>query len=139
MKKEIIYICDDGSRYNTEEEAKDYEQLCSEVASVMKDLKPLAYTNGEASNFVQHDIETVKKVFKSFMEICAKQIPTYKYTFIECGNGKRDISHASYILQGYGEENNCRKLDFILSRFYRISFKSGKEYTQPCFVINEDD
>ena len=135
MKKEITYICDDGSRYITEEEAMKYEALCSEIKEVMNILNPRVFKGPKEIEFIQQDLTNVKSSFSNFMNVCAKLFPNYSDTFIECGNGKRNKSQAEYLI--YNE--NYKILSVTMARFNCISFISGKEYMQPAFVINEEN
>lgn len=91
MKKITIYECNDGTRFDSEKQALEYDVLlsiCNSINDVIGRKVELEY-----NQYVQRNAETVKKQWRVFCNIVAEYIPDYTQIAKECGNGTRHRSH----------------------------------------------
>lgn len=127
MKKITIYECNDGTRFDSEEQALEYDVLLSEcnyINDVIGRKVELEY-----DQYVQRNAETVKKQWRVFCNIVAAAIPDYAKMAKECGNGTRHRSHIGRVIGDY----NIKCLQNLYYRFECID-EQGREYQQPYFA-----
>ena len=130
IKEIMIYETTDGCRFNTEKEAEKYESLYEKCEKIMSQLRPHIDIGA-----VQQNIESVKRAFNEFMDLCADAIPSYKKTFIGVKEGNIHLSWAQRVISDYG-------IDCLLNTFFRFSCTnmiSGVEYEQPYYVKHESE
>ena len=130
IKEVIIYETEDGSQFNTQQEAENYEALYEKCQTIMGQLRPR-----EEYGAVQQDIEKTKKAFAEFMDLCAATIPRYKKTFIGVKDGGIDQSWAHRIISDY----DIKCLRNVFFRFACINMVNGVEYEQPYYVKHESE
>ena len=71
MIKEFVVYETNGKRFNTYEEAFDYDVLCDRVNTIMSALPERTKEVEKGETYINHkDINVVKKVFKEFIKIC---------------------------------------------------------------------
>lgn len=131
MKKLIIYVADDGTRFDNEENCRRYEHICRKINLIMQDLRP---RNNEYNLAVWQDITIVKNAYKNFMSICADILPDFAKTFEKCASGARHQSQASYIISDFWQDFPI--LDNVNYRFECIDMNTGVEYEQPYFAAH---
>ena len=127
MKKIVIYQCDDGTRFDSEKQAAEYDILlskCNNINDAIGRKVELEY-----DQYVQHNAETVKKQWRVFCNIVAEYMPDYAQRAKECGNGTRHRSHIGRVISDY----NIKCLYSLYFRFECID-EQGREYQQPYFA-----
>ena len=127
MKKITIYECNDGTRFDSEKQALEYDVLlskCNSINDVIGRKVELEY-----NQYVQRNAETVKKQWRVFCNIVAEYIPDYAQRAKECGNGTRHRSHIGRVISDY----NIKCLYSLYFRFECID-EQGREYQQPYFA-----
>ena len=127
MKKITIYECNDGTRFDSERQALEYDVLlsiCNSINDVIGRKVELEY-----NQYVQRNAETVKKQWRVFCNIVAEYIPDYAQRAKECGNGTRHRSHIGRVISDY----NINCLYSLYFRFECIDGQ-GREYQQPYFA-----
>ena len=127
MKKITIYECNDGTRFDSEKQALEYDVLlsiCNSINDVIGRKVELEY-----NQYVQRNAETVKKQWRVFCNIVAEYIPDYAQRAKECGNGTRHRSHIGRVISDY----NINCLYSLYFRFECIDGQ-GREYQQPYFA-----
>ena len=127
MKKITIYECNDGTRFDSERQALEYDVLlsiCNSINDVIGRKVELEY-----NQYVQRNAETVKKQWRVFCNIVAEYISDYAQRAKECGNGTRHRSHIGRVISDY----NINCLYSLYFRFECIDEK-GREYQQPYFA-----
>ena len=126
MKKITIYECNDGTRFDSEKQALEYDVLlskCNSINDIIGCEVELQY-----DQYVQRNAETVKKQWRMFCNIVAECIPDYAQRAKECGNGTRHRSHIGRI-----SDYNIKCLYSLYYRFECID-EQGREYQQPYFA-----
>lgn len=77
MKKITIYQCEDGTRFDNENEALEYESYASrakEIESMLVNIgRELRY-----DEYVQQDPNVVRRVKYDFLTLVAERIPEWK-------------------------------------------------------------
>lgn len=132
MKKITIYECNDGTRFDSEKQALEYDALllkCDSINDIIGHKVELEY-----DQYVQRNAETVKKQWKVFCNIVAEYIPDYAQRAKECGDGTRHRSHIGRIIGDY----NIKCLYSLYYRFECID-EQGREYQQPYFANGHQD
>jgi len=132
MKKITIYECNDGTRFDSEKQAAEYDILlskCNNINDAIGRKVELEY-----DQYVQHNAEAVKKQWRVFCNIVAEAIPSYAKMARECGNGTRHRSHIGRIISDY----NIKCLCDLYFRFECID-ERGREYQQPYFANGHQD
>ena len=127
MKKITIYECNDGTRFDSEKQALEYDVLlsiCNSINDVIGRKVEFEY-----NQYVQRNAETVKKQWRVFCNIVAEYIPDYAQRAKECGNGTRHRSHIGRVIGDY----NIKCLCDLYFRFDCID-EQGREYQQPYFT-----
>lgn len=127
MKKISIYECNDGTRFDSEKQAAEYDILlskCNNINDAIGRKVELEY-----DQYVQRDVETVKKQWKAFCDIVAEAIPPYLGIARECGNGTMHRSHIGRVIGDY----NIKCLCDLYFRFECVD-NHGREYQQPYFA-----
>lgn len=127
MKKTTIYECNDGTRFDSEKQALEYDALlskCNSINDVIGHKVGLEY-----DQYVQRNAETVKKQWRVFCNIVAEYIPDCAQIAKECGNGTRHRSHIGRVIDDY----NIKCLYNLYYRFECID-EQGREYQQPYFA-----
>lgn len=132
MKKITIYECNDGTRFDSEKQALEYDVLFSKCDSINDIIG--CKVELEYDQYVQRNAETVKKQWKVFCNIVAEYIPDYAQRAKECGNGTRHRSHIGRIIGDY----NIKCLYSLYYRFECID-EQGREYQQPYFANGHQD
>lgn len=130
IKEVMIYETTDGCRFNTEEEAKEYEALYKKCENIMSQLRP-----HEDNSAVQQDVKLVKNAFNEFMDLCGEAMPYYKKTFICVKGGNTHPSWAQRVISDY----NIKCLCNASFRFQCTDMVSGIEYEQPYYVEHESE
>ena len=130
IKEVTIYETSDGSQFNTQKQAEQYETLYEKCQTIMRQLRP-----HEKDGAVQQDVEKVKKAFAEFMDLCGETIPEFKKTFIGVKDGCVHQSWAHRIISDYNIECLCH----AFFRFTCINMTSGVEYEQPYYVEHESE
>lgn len=135
MQRKVIYIADDGTRFDDKEDCLKYEAILNKCKNIMSSLyyDEKALNNGKA---IIHDQFFVKSCFERFMDLCSEVIPQYKKEFQEVKEGTRHTSHAEYCISEYSNDFPC--LQRAMYRFTCID-KYGIEYNQPYFVKHRLD
>lgn len=127
MKKIVIYQCNDGTRFDSEKQAAEYDILllkCNNINDAIGRKVELEY-----DQYVQHNAGAVKKQWRVFCNIVAEAIPFYDKMAWECGNGTRHRSHIGRVISDY----NIKCLYDLYFRFECID-EQGREYQQPYFA-----
>ena len=127
MKKITIYECNDGTRFDSEKQAMEYDVLlsiCNSINDAIGREVKLEY-----NQYVQRNAEIVKKQWRVFCNIVAEYIPDYAQQAKECGNGTRHHSHIGRVISDY----NIKCLCNLYYRFECID-EQGREYQQPYFA-----
>ena len=132
MKKITIYECNDGTRFDSEKQALEYNVLLSKCNSINDIIG--CKVELEYDQYVQRNAETVKKQWKVFCNIVAEYIPDYVQIAKECGNGTRHRSHICRVIDDY----NTKCLYSLYYRFVCID-EQGREYQQPYFANGHQD
>lgn len=124
MKKITIYECNDGTRFDSEKQALEYDVLlskCNIINDIIGRKVELEY-----NQYVQRNTETIKKQWRVFCNIVAEYIPEHAQIAKECGNGTRHRSHIGRVIYVY----NIKCLYSLYLRFKCID-EQGREYQQP--------
>lgn len=132
MKEISIYECNDGMRFDSREQALEYDVLllkCSGIHSSIGRKVELQY-----NQYIQRDAEVVKKQWRVFCNIVADTIPSCAKIAKECGDGIRHRSHIGRIVSDY----DIKCLNVLLWRFECID-EQGREYEQPYFANGHQD
>lgn len=127
MSKITIYECNDGTRFDSEKQALEYNVLlskCNIINDIIGRKVELEY-----NQYVQRNAETVKKQWSVFCNIVAEYIPDYAQRAKECGDGTRHGSHIGRVIGDY----NIKCLSRLYFRFECID-EQGREYQQPYFA-----
>lgn len=127
MKKITIYECNDGTRFDSEKQAAEYDILlskCNNINDAIGRKVELEY-----DQYVQHNAEAVKKQWRVFCNMVAVAIPDYSQIAKGCGNGKIHRSHIGRVIDDY----NIKCLRSLYYRFECID-EQGREYQQPYFA-----
>ena len=127
MKKITIYECNDGTRFDSEKQALEYDVLLSKCNSINDAIG--REVKLEYDQYVHRNAETVKKQWREFCNIVAATITDYAQMANECGNGIRHRSHIGRIIGDY----NIKCLCSLYYRFECID-EQGREYQQPYFA-----
>lgn len=135
MQRKVIYIAEDGTRFDSEVDCLNYEALSDKCKRIMSSLY---YDKKELDkrNALKHDNDVVKSCFGHFMDLCSTAIPQSRKEFQEVKEGKRHISHAKYIIEEHSNDFLCLFKAFF--RFLCID-KYGIEYQQPYYVKHRED
>lgn len=136
--EKIIYEVG-NKRFDSYDEAVEYESLCDEVTTIMSALQECTpeVANGEA--YITHDIVVVKETFKKIIKLWDKTL-NGKYTDRLNALIEKGISYGSAgdcIIGDYSNEYPC--LYDAYFRFKCINFKSGREFSQPYYAKHEDE
>ncbi len=134
MKAITIYQCEDGTRFDLEEDAREYESICAKVNEVMSPMGERTHKCDIGEEYIQHDPKDVKKALHGFLVLCANTLTDCYKPLMECAEGKRHISHADYIIA----ERGSKILVDANYRFRCTNMESGREYDQPYYAIHED-
>lgn len=135
MHTKIVYLSDyDGVRFDNQEDCEKYEKIVERVLNAIKRISPEGIKT-DYNQAIRHNMEDVKKAYKSFMEICADDIPEYKNIFLECAKGLRHPSHASRIINDCGD-SILWKTDY---KFSCINKETGIEYEQPYYATHTEE
>ncbi|MFM6995034.1 MAG: hypothetical protein ACKOWO_07975 [Sediminibacterium sp.] len=135
MKAITIYQCNDGTRFDAENDAKEYESLCDEVKRIMEPMGERTHKCDIGEEYIQHDPKDVKKALHDFLILCANTLTGYCKPLMECAKGKRHISHANYIISECG----FKTLSDANYRFRCTNMESGREYQQPYYAKHENE
>ncbi len=130
MHRKVIYIAEDGTRFDSRDDCLSYEVILNKCISIMS----LLYYNKEAldeGKAIRHSKTKVKVIFDSFIDLCSKAIPQSNKELQEVKEGRRHISHAEYIISEYQNDFPC--LSKAMYRFMCID-KCGIEYPQPYYA-----
>lgn len=127
MKEISIYECIDGMRFDSREQALEYDVLllkCSGIHSAIGLKVELEY-----DQYVQRNADTVKRRWMDFCNIVAEAIPSYAKMARECGNGTRHRSHIGRVI------SDC-SIKCLCDLYYRFECidNQGREYQQPYFA-----
>lgn len=135
MQRKVIYIAEDGTRFDSKDGCLNYESLSDKCERIMSSL---FYDKKELDNgnALRHDNDVVKSCFGHFMDLCSTAIPQSRKELQEVKAGKRHISHAQYIIEDYSNDFPCLFKTFF--RFMCID-KYGVEYQQPYYAMHRDD
>lgn len=137
MEEIIIYKCEDGTRFDRKEDAKNYDDICERIKRIMIPMGERTVDCSRGREYINHDIIVVKDTLNKFLIECS-EIVTFNYgkeQLIECANGTRHISHAEYIIS----QSNIKVLKEAMFRFECTNMKSGREYQQPYFAMHEEE
>lgn len=127
MKEITVYECHDGTRFDSKLDALRYDILLSKCANIDKIIGKKVEL--EYDQYVQRNVETVKKQWKVFCNIVDEIIPGFAEMAKEYDNRTRHRSHLEMALDGCGM--NC--LTNLYYRFKCID-EQGREYLQPYFA-----
>lgn len=135
MKEITIYQCEDGSRFESMEDAKNYEGLCERISKIMSPMGERTRDCRIGAVYISHDPSLVKGVLKNFLLECSKYLPRHSNDFIECANGIRSFTHAGYIIMDCG----IKVLSDVLFRFSCTNIDNGREYSHPYYTTHEEE
>lgn len=133
MKEITVYECLDGSRFDNKQEAEKYEIIlskCNEIESKLININRDLYTY----EYIQQDVENVKKIYNLFMNLVGETIPEYRERALECGSFNRHITHMDIPI--LNSKLECLKN--LYNRFTCINFRDGKEYIAPYCMTDYD-
>lgn len=133
MKKIEIYQCEDGTRFDKEKDAIDYESYAARAKEIESRLISIG-RELDSNEYIQQDPEEVKKIRYDFLTLVAQRIPEWKQWAIECRDGIRHISHIQRVIDDYGIKW-MRHLSF---RLWCIDY-IGREFQQPYFVNHPEE
>lgn len=134
METITMYQCDDGSTFNNKEEAEKYDMLCEECAKIENMLVSIG-RELHYDEYIQQDASTVRSAFTKFMEVVAREIPTYANVALQCASLTCHISYIGRVIDDFGIK--CfRRLYY---RFYCIDFNNGREFQQPYFMNHQEE
>lgn len=133
MKKIEIYQCEDGTRFDKENEALEYESYAARAKEIESRLVNIGRElNG--NEYIQQDPAVVKKAKYDFLTLVAERLPEWKDWATQCRDGIRHISHIGRVISDYGIRW-MRHLDFRLS----CIDESGREYQQPYYKNHPEE
>lgn len=137
MKEKIIYVCDDGTRFDKKEDAKEYDDICCKIESIMLPMGKRTDRCESGKDYIIHDPKVVKDTLSKFLIECSHLAKwgNISKIFIECASGIRHISHAEY----YIGEMNMDVLSRAMFRFSCTNMESGREYQQPYYALHESE
>ena len=139
MIKEFVVYESNGKRFNTYEEAYEYDVLCDRVNTIMNALPERTKEVEIGETYINHkDINVVKNTFKEFIKICREVLP-YEHLNKSFDNtikaGHPVCNSAAYYI------NDC-DYPILSNTYYRfccINFESGNEYNQSYYVNHESE
>lgn len=133
MKKITVYQCEDGTRFDKENEALGYESYAARAKAIESQLVSIGRElNG--NEYIQQDPAVVKKAKYDFLTLVAQRLPKWKDWAIGCRDGIRHISHIQRIICDYNIKW-MQNLDFRLS----CIDESGREFQQPYYVNHPEE
>lgn len=128
--KRIVMYEAYGQMYNTYEKAAEYAELCERVNDFMSLLPERTKGVENCTDFLEHDLSTLNKVFDEFL-ICCREV------FPDCADKLNRDKHFSFISRLIDDRSSVYPiLSNALFRFQCIDFASGYEYQQPYFARN---
>lgn len=133
MKKITIYQCEDGTRFDEENEALEYESYAARAKEIESRLVSIG-RELEYDEYIQQDPVVVKKAKYDFLTLVAERLPIWKDRAIECRDGLRHISHIQRVIDDYGIKW-MQNLDFRLA----CIDESGREFQQTYFTLHPEE
>lgn len=145
ITKKEIFVTSDQSRFDTFEEARDYETLWLAVEGIMIHLPPKPDWNDPIwgdinawareeyldAGYLQHDTDVYWQVRNSLMDLMMVHLPDLKKTFEPVyGNDGYDPSWVARGVEGNGPFEQAWR------RFMDIDPITCREYQQPAFAIS---
>lgn len=123
------YRCDDGMEFDSEEKAKEYENLCADIASAMRPLGNQPSLSGE--DFVQHDSSNCEAAKSSMLALARKMFDPNDYPVLLHPDKKiHPCSAIGRIIDDGGDL--C--LQRAWSRLARINWATYREFNQPYYA-----
>lgn len=133
MKQTTIYQCEDGTRFDKEHDALEYESYATRAKEIESRLISIG-RELNANEYIQQDPNVVRRAKYNFLTLVAERLPEWKDRAIECRDGKRHMSHIGRIIDDYGIKWMCH----LYFRFYCIT-DNGREYQQPYFTLHPEE
>lgn len=133
MQKITIYQCEDGTRFDKENEALEYESHAARA----KEIESLLVSIGRELNgneYIQQDPNMVRRAKYDFLTLVAERIPIWKDLAIECRDGIRHIAHIGRVIDDYG----IKWMRHLYFRFACID-ENGREYQQPYYANHPEE
>lgn len=130
MKSIAIYETKDGTRFDDQSKAEDYERLCEQVATAMLSLGNEPDIGDEEIH--EHDPLVVAAAWEKFVAACRPTIDYYE--------GLRVPAASIHPMSFFGrviDDSDKRVLRHANYRFCCID-KRGREWSQPYFAIQAD-
>lgn len=128
MKEQIIYIADDGSRFDKQEACERYENILVKVNNI---LKPLPHKKIDSKEYFQHSAD-VKGIWKSLCELFIESNPSFATGFRTDGSPLTNI-----IARAMSESEQCfRQAQWKMAT---IDFETGREYERPYYVNHPNE
>lgn len=139
MEEITIYQCDDGTRFDAENDAKEYESLCARVKEVMKPMGERTSACNAGEEYIQHDLKDVKKALHDFLVLCTHTLTYYGPKAIreikECVEKETYTDHVDNIIAACAQQT-------LVDANYRFSctnMQDGIEYPHPYYTAHEDE
>lgn len=129
MKTLTKYQANDGSEWDTAEEAQKRDELHAKVEAAMAPLGDVPEAVEKGKGWLQHDMETVNVAKDRILDICREE--GFNKHFPAFNNPGRDCHPLSII--GRVLNDNGGPLDRAWSRFARID-EQGREHQQCYFA-----
>lgn len=139
MEAITIYECNDGTRFDAEEDAKEYESLCARVKEAMKPMGERTSVCNIGEEYIQHDLKDVRKSLHDFLVICTHTLTYYGPKAIK--EIKECIEKETYTDSVDNVIASCAQ-QVLVDANYRFSctnMKDGREYPHPYYTIHEDE
>ena len=138
MKTMLIYVADDGKKFNSQHECEEYEKLIDRVNNIMIGFRPNKDEEGHYIA-VQQDKDIVNKAYDEFLKLCEEVFGKHGYgeIFKKARENTIHPSHLSYTLSDWSDKYPVIWATYC--RFENISLESGIEYTQPYYATHEDE
>lgn len=140
MKERVIYVADDGARFDTKSAARARDALICEVAKAMKPLGPeindphLHFANGHG--YVQHDVAKVAEARANIMPITRRLLASWFKDQLQRHKRDPGDAHPSWFCRMLDGEH--RPLDKAWTRLWRIDAQ-GREWGQPYFADHPNE
>lgn len=133
-----VYVCPDGTRFDSETEAKKYLELCDAIAEVSKVLLPRTSKCKNGLEYITQSKHAVNTFRDIVCDLAAKYYPEYAKGFKECGCGMRDLSYARVVVNASNISKN-RALYEAITRLECISLETYREYSDSYYAVHEEE
>ncbi len=131
MKTIAKYQADDGSEWNSQQQAEVRDVLYAKVKAAMAPLGEVPEAVWDAKGWLQHDLETVNKAKDDILDICRAEGFAERFNCFKDGRKLHSLSVIGRILS-----DNDGPLCDAWMRFCRIDLQ-GREHQQTYHAYTE--